>query len=162
MVEAFALDIVIRAQDAGFDLSGMTASHVCFRAETEEEYVRVRDGLAAVRSEFCEYEFNGRRISLHVLREPARASVLSIPMIELPAPRAAHEYPSGLEHLGLVVPGDFAAFAARYEKKFHGQKDRGPHCQPRFFTFADGKTIKFYERPLREVVELAGRRFTRS
>ena len=150
-------DRVLRqACAAGLDATGMAISHLCYRVQTDDGY---RDTLAALRdhaSELTENDFNGRPVALIALRDPPLLGAHPFTIVELPAPRAAHTYPTGLEHVGFVVPGDFARFIERHSAALSGIKDRGADFKPAFRTFADGSTAKFYPRPLRDVVESEG------
>jgi len=48
-----------------------------------------------------ETQFNGRAVSILILKEPLLLEDgFTVSMIELPAPRAVHMYPSGLESIG--------------------------------------------------------------
>jgi hypothetical protein len=82
-------------------------------------------------------------------------------MIELPAPRAAHMYPSGLEHLGINIGDDLPIFKERYKDVITDIKDRRPYCWPACITFPNGHTAKFYERSLYDVVLMQGWTFKR-
>ena len=77
-------------------------------------------------------------------------------MIELPAPRSAHMYPSGLESIGVVVGKELSNFIEKHKTVLTGVKDHGIHCQPAFITFENDKTSKFYDISLREIVLLQG------
>jgi predicted metalloenzyme YecM len=141
----------------GIDVSAMPISHVCWRVVTLDGYHEMRHALLPSCSEAAEGIFNGRPISMLWLREDLAAGA-GTPLIELPAPRAAHVYPDGLEHVGFVA-GDIEAFFARHAATLDGIKDRGSDVQAPFLTFPDGATAKFYRRPLREIVERDGWRF---
>jgi len=80
-------------------------------------------------------------------------------LIELPAPREAHTYPTGLEHLGINVGEKLPEFKEKYKDVITGVKDRRPYCYPAFITFENGTSAKFYERSLREVILLQGWKF---
>lgn len=158
-IAAFVESVVAHLAARGIDAAAMPISHVCFRVTTLEEY---HEALAALRP-WCravaEGPFNGRPISMLLLREPVRAGGQAVELIELPAPRAAHVYPLGLEHVGFVTGGDTLAFHDRHAAALDGVKDRGLEVQVPFVTFPDGATAKFYARPLREIVERDGWRF---
>jgi hypothetical protein len=75
---------------------------------------------------------------------------------ELPAPRAVHTYPSGLESIGVIVGKTLPEFIQKYSHVLTGVKEHGQHCQPAFITFDNEKTSKFYDISLREIVTLQG------
>ncbi len=155
--EGFFAEVKAGLDGIGIDISRMPLSHLNYRVETAAEYVRVRDGLKAHCRQFVETQFNGRAVSILVLEVPVKlADGYEVSVIELPAPRPAHMYPRGLEHLGIVVGEDLPAFKAKYARVITGVKDRRPYCFPAFITFAGGVTAKFYERDLLEVVRMQG------
>src|SRR5262249_24524755 len=132
-------------------------SHLCYRVTTNAEYEAKREGLKSFSRALVENEFNGRAVSMLLLKSPlALSDSHHASLIELPAPRAAHTYPLGLEHVGFVVGEDLPAFNERFKSVLSGVKDRGPECRLSFVTFADGKTAKFYDRPLLEIIERDG------
>jgi predicted metalloenzyme YecM len=150
-----------RLAGLSIDVIRTPVSHLCYRVATLGEYAPIRDRLMASGHSYVEREFNGRPITLLMLRQPLTLSrEATVSLIELPAPKPSHAYPTGLEHVGFVVGADLPAFRARHAHVLTGEKDRGPHCQPPFITFDNGKTAKFYDRPLAEVVQLEGWRFT--
>ena len=79
-------------------------SHLLYRTCEQSEYEQLRDELVKYSSEFVETQFNGRAVSILILKDPlVLADSFVVDMIELPAPRVEHMYPSGLESIGLVV-----------------------------------------------------------
>lgn len=60
----------------------------------------------------------------------------------------------------MVVGDKFNEFKKSYEYLWIGFDDRGTYNQPVYVTFQNGKTVKFHERSLLEVLELEGEKFT--
>ncbi len=155
--QEFFLDINSRLENIPINIEGMQLSHLNYRTTTNEEYENLRDKLKTFCKEFVETQFNGRAISILVLRRPLILSNdYSVEVIELPAPRLEHMYPSGLEHLGILIGETLPEFKERYARILTGEKDRRPYCFPAYITFENGKTAKFYERTLKEVVNMQG------
>ena len=154
--KTFFTDLLHRTKKAGIDIQGMPMSHRLYRVATIPEYEKLRDELKAFCSEFVETQFNGRAVSVLVLKEPLTLEDgFKVSVIELPAPRAAHTYPSGLESIGVIIGKALSTFINRYKDILH-IKDHGQHCQPAFITFNNEKTVKFYEHSLTEIVTLQG------
>ena len=153
---AFHGRVLSQARAAGIDATDMAISHLCYRVETDDGYRSTLDALRRHAAEVTENDFNGRPVALIALRHPPLLGSHPFAIVELPAPRAAHTYPTGLEHVGFVVPGDFSGFIEEHREALSGIKDRGADFKPAFLTFADGSTAKFYPRPLRDVVESEG------
>lgn len=138
-------------------MNGMPMSHLLYRVATIPEYETLRDQLKVFCSEFVETQFNGRAVSILILKEPLMLEDgFTVSMIELPAPRSVHMYPSGLESIGVIVGKILPEFIKQYNNVLTGVKDHGEHCQPAFITFNNDKTAKFYDISLREIVLLQG------
>lgn len=155
-VEFFA-GLRLSLTNVGIDVTSYSISHLCYRVTNTAEYEAKRDGLKSFCRAFVENEFNGRPVSMLLLKSPLTLSKThAASLIELPSPRAAHTYPPGLEHVGFVVRDTLTEFNERFRDVLSGVKDRGPECRPSFVTFADGKTAKFYDRPLMDIIERDG------
>ena len=155
--QAFFSDLLHRMQAVKINVDNMPLSHLLYRTTTLPEYTLLRDELKKYCSEFVETQFNGRAVSILILKTPLMLEAgFSVSMIELPAPRAAHMYPSGLESIGVVVGKKLPEFIVQHNNVLTGIKDHGEHCQPAFITFDNDKTAKFYDISLREIVILQG------
>jgi predicted metalloenzyme YecM len=157
-IPAFVASLLEALAAHGIDASAMPLSHVCWRVETLGEYHAMRTQVLPFCAAVAEDTFNGRPISMLSLRQPVAAGGGTVDLIELPAPREAHVYRSGWEHVGFVA-GDVEAFHARHAGVLTGIKDRGTDVQAPFITVPEVGTVKFYRRPLREIVERDGWRF---
>lgn len=147
----FFSDLLNRLERIGIDITGMPISHLLYRTSTQPEYEILRDELKQFCFEFVETQFNGRSVSILILKEPlVLEDGYTVSMIELPAPRSEHMYPSGLESIGVIVGKQLPQFISKYV--LTGIKDHGNHCQPAFITFENGKTAKFYDVSLRKIV----------
>ena len=155
--EIFFSDLLDRTKKINIHIHGMPLSHFTYRVNTISEYDYLRDELKVFCNEFVETQFNGRAVSILALKE---ALVLEddfkVSIIELPAPRSVHMYPSGLESVGVIVGASLSAFIKQHTNVLTGIKDHGEHCQPAFVTFDNGKTNKFYDISLEEIVRLQG------
>lgn len=155
--QSFFSDLLRRQKEVGIDISGMPMSHLLYRVVTLPEYEALRDQLKLFCSEFSETQFNGRAVSILVLKdELILEDGFKVSVIELPAPRAAHMYPSGLESIGVVVGKTLPNFIEKYKKVLTGVKDHGQYCQPAFITFDNDKTSKFYDISLTDIIALQG------
>lgn len=151
--QAFFSNILHNLKKMGISISGMPMSHLLYRVATFSEYEFLRDQIKQLCSEFVETQFNGRAVSILILQKPLiLEDGFQVSMIELPAPRPAHMYPTGLESIGIIVGKHLAEFNAQYGHILSGIKDHGEHCQPSFITFDNDKTAKFYHISLREIV----------
>jgi predicted metalloenzyme YecM len=154
--QEFFSDLLHRLKKVGICMQGMPMSHLLYRVTTTPEYENLRDQLKFFCHRFVETQFNGRAVSILILKEPLiLEDGFTVSMIELPAPRPVHMYPSGLESIGVVVGKNFPEFVSQH-KAILDIKDHGVHCQPAFITFDNDKTAKFYEVSLEEIVKLQG------
>lgn len=160
--QAFFSDLLLRLKQAEINIQGLPLSHLLYRVATTPEYETLRDQLKLLCSEFVETQFNGRAVSILILEKPLELEAgFKVSMIELPAPRPAHRYPSGLESIGVILGKKLADFNQRHAAVLSGVKDHGEHCQPSFITFANDKTVKFYDFSLKEIVNLQGWKLAR-
>jgi predicted metalloenzyme YecM len=151
--ELFFSDLLYRMKNVGIHIDGMPMSHLLYRTATISEYGNLRDELKTFCIEFIETQFNDRAVSILILKEPLLLEDgFTVSMIELPAPRLVHMYPSGLESIGVVVGERLPEFINKHKNVLTGVKDHGEHCQPAFITFDNDKTSKFYDISLREIV----------
>lgn len=156
----FFSDLLRRMKTLKIDITGMEMSHLLYRTTELYEYDRLRDELKLHCREFVETQFNGRAVSVLILKEPLQLDDgFTVSVIELPAPRHEHMYPSGLESIGVVVGKSLSDFKNKYNDVLTGVKEHGQHCQPAFITFDNDKTAKFYDISLRDIVILQGWHF---
>jgi predicted metalloenzyme YecM len=155
--EIFFSDLLHRLKETGIDITGMPMTHLLYRVETLPEYETLRDQIKVFCSEFVETQFNGRAVSILILEQPlVLEDGFTVSMIELPAPRPVHMYPSGLESIGIFVGASLPEFKKQYKNVLTGIKEHGQYCQPAFITFDNDKTVKFYDYTLRDIVLLQG------
>ncbi len=155
--QTFFSDLLFRLKSCQIDISRMPISHLLYRTTIVSEYEYLRDQIKMLCSKFVETQFNGRAVSILILKEPLiLEDGFAVSMIELPAPRLEHMYPSGLESIGVIVGSKLPQFVQQHKKALTGIKDHGQYCQPAFITFDNDKTVKFYDISLEEIVNLQG------
>jgi len=155
--QVFAQDLFSRLEKLSIDIVGWPISHLSYRTTTTPEYEKMREELKAYSKGFVETQFNGRSISIFLLKDPLILNGnFSASVIELAAPRAVHMYPSGLEHLAILIGDKLPGFNKKHHKELTGIKEHGVYCRPSFITFDNGKTARFYDIPLLKIIELQG------
>jgi predicted metalloenzyme YecM len=144
----------------GIDIAGSELSHLAFRVPEYDQYIQARTRLERHAVANRENVWNGRTISIIVLKEPLEVlDGLVVPDIELIPPVHQRVYKMGLEHLGVVVGDDaFDAFVATHKPVLTGQQFQGPDSDPDpvYILFEDFTHVKFYRQALRAVVERYG------
>jgi predicted metalloenzyme YecM len=159
---AFYSDLIARLAAVSIDIKELPLSHITYRVATLSEYTKMRDELKGFCQEYGETQFNGRAVSILLLKTALiLAEGCMVSTIELPAPRAVHMYPVGLEHIGIIIGKKLPQFKIQHQNVLTGEKDHGAFCQPAFITFNNGKTVKFYDHSLKEIVLLEGWKFQR-
>jgi uncharacterized protein len=135
------------------------SDHVCYRVSSLENYKIKRSELLKISKEWLENEHHGRLISKFILKKPLIAEGFEIPVVELPAPSSSKSYKDGLEHIELVVGGDYKTIIDKFDEVLTGLDDSGTFNQPRYVTFDNGITIKYHELSIIDVVKLEGKSF---
>lgn len=110
----FLDDLFARLDDIGLEVDNYELDHICYRVETTDEYKIKREELKAFGELLVESMVNGRLISTFKLREPILFRKRSIYLIELPSPKSAHSYKSGLEHVEFVTKLPLQSIVDRY------------------------------------------------
>jgi predicted metalloenzyme YecM len=157
---AFAAQQRDRLLARGIDIAPYALSHVAFRVPEWDQYVRIRTLLERHASANSEKVWNGRPISLLLLKEPLQVlDAKGVPAIELIPPVHQRVYKMGLEHLGVVVGDGFDAFSREHRSALTGQQFQSETVDPVYVLFEDFTHAKFYRYSLREGIEHQGGRF---
>lgn len=153
----FFSDLLTRLKKAGIDITGLPLSHLLYRTTTILEYEKLRDELKKSCCEFVETQFNGRAISILILKNPLLlTNGFTASMIELPAPRITQVYPSGLESIGIIIGQKLPEFIQQHRDVLTSVHNHGQDRQPAFITFDNKKSAKFYNNSLKEIITLQG------
>lgn len=126
--------------------------HLCYRAATLPEYLELKEVLARHGVLLVEGMIGGRPIATYRLHQPVCAQTVSVPCIELAAPKPGRNHQAGLEHIELVVPSLHALVAAHPTLPFKTgniEDGRNPDVG---LMLASGQ-VKFHLRDLSEVID---------
>ena len=154
---AFAAQQRDRLATRGIDIAPYELSHIAVRVPEHDQYLRFRTQLERHARANRENVWNGRPISLIVLREPLEVlDGKAVPMIELIPPVHQRVYKMGMEHLGVVVGDTFDAFIEANKPVLTGQQFQGPNSipDPVYILFEDFTHVKFYRLSLQASVEM--------
>lgn len=155
--KAFFSDLIYRMNLVHIDIGGMPLSHLLYRTETLAEYETLRDDLKKFCCKFVETQFNGRAISVLVLKEPLLlADGFQVSTIELPAPKSEQQHSSGLESIGVIIGAALSTFIQQHKSVLTSIKQGGEHSQLASITFNNNKTAKLYDVSLTEIVTAQG------
>ncbi len=144
-----------RLSDLQIDISGCEISHLAYRTESYEEYLRTREKIERHCTSNIENVWNGRPISIMQLEEPlALSEEFEVRVIELIPPLHRRVYKMGLEHIGVVIGDSVDEFSLKHRAALTGQQFQSEECEPYYITFFEDFTmVKFYSRPLLEICE---------
>lgn len=156
--QGFVTSIVDQAKSMGLPVD-YPSDHICYRVASEQEYQPIREKLVSVRSHLLENEHHGRKIAKFILSTPLKVLGYEIPVVELPMPSQSKSYPSGLEHIELVVGIDYQQTIDEFGDLLTGHDDSGPFNQPRYITFDNGYSLKYHRKSIIDVVKLEGQSF---
>lgn len=144
-----------RLNNLEIDISGFEVSHLAYRTETLEEYVKVRDELERHCRSNVENVWNGRPISIMQLDRPLSLGAgFDARVIELIPPVHRRVYKMGLEHVGIVIGDSVDEFSRKHRSALTGQQFQSPECAPYYVTFFEDFTmVKFYNSSLLKICE---------
>ena len=148
----FALQLK-RLNNVDIDISGYEISHLAYRTETCEEYLRTREKIERYCASNIENVWNGRPMSIMQLKEPLVLSVgFEVPVIELIPPVHRRVYKMGMGHIGVIIGDAVDEFSRDHRSELTGQQFQSKECEPYYVTFYDDfTTVKFYRNSLLEI-----------
>jgi uncharacterized protein len=135
------------------DVQSLKSDHLCFRVQTEQEYVFYKNGLKNQARLLTETIVNGRPIATYKLHQSFNTSIGPIDLVELPFPKPGTEYRTGFEHAEFVIQESFSSFQNRHPKinfTIGGNKNINPEL---CLKTASGQA-KFHPLPLNRVIEI--------
>ena len=144
-----------RLRDLRIDISGCRMSHLAYRTETYDDYLRTRAEIEQHCTSNIENIWNGRPISIMQLDEPLNlSSDFEVRVIELIPPIHRRVYKMGMEHFGVVIGDSVDDFSRKHRSALTGQQFQSDECEPYYVTFFEDFTMmKFYRNPLLEICE---------
>ncbi len=144
-----------RLSDVQIDISGCEISHLAYRTDSYEEYLRKREEIERHCTSNIENVWNGRPISIMQLEEPlALGAEFEVRVIELIPPVHRRVYKMGLEHVGVVIGDSVDEFSLKHRPALTGQQFQSAECEPYYVTFFEDFTmVKFYKQSLLEICE---------
>ncbi len=140
-------------EEAGVDVSAYEMDHICYMAETVEEYIEMKAEFAQVGERLREAIVSGRPFVVYKLHEPITYRGRELSIIEMPAPKVGKKPKSGLEHVEFVTDEDFSVIVARYPHLTFDTSSAYRAVNPELtLRFDDGTLIRFHHEPLEKVV----------
>ena len=110
----FLDDLFSKISDIELKVEHYELDHICYRVQSVDEYKIKKEELKNFGELLIESLVNGRLISTFKLHDPIVYKNRKIFLVELPAPKAIHSYPSGLEHAEFVTKEPLQKIIDRY------------------------------------------------
>ncbi|WP_232818173.1 VOC family protein [Zobellella maritima] len=124
--------------------------HICYRADSNRQYLRLRAALLAYGENLVEGMIGGRPIITYALHSPIASQFGPIPCLELAAPKPGKQHLTGLEHGELVVEDLHRLLAANPHVPFN---TKGLAQSPAELSLAlPPYQVKFHQRSLAEII----------
>jgi predicted metalloenzyme YecM len=150
----FLNDLFSKLDDIGLEVDKYELDHICYRVESLEQYKIKKVELGFLGELLIESMVNGRLISTFKLNEPIAYNNRKIYLVELPAPKPAHSYKSGLEHVEFVTKEPLQKIVDRYPQ--YSFQVFGIHKKINAdITLVLGEyCIRFHNQSLEEIIKL--------
>jgi predicted metalloenzyme YecM len=149
-----------RLEKLGIDIAGLPVSHLAYRTESMDDYLRLRHRIEQHCVANVENVWNGRPISKLLLNEPLElGDGFEVSLLELIPPQHQRVYKMGLEHAGIVVGDSFDEFSRAHRARLTGQQFQSAVCEPVYILFEDYTHVKFYRESLLDVCISEGQVF---
>lgn len=165
----FIEKILTFAEALKLDVSGLVMDHIALRLKNKEDVDALRTEIEEICTNHCPTSsaiINGREILIYTLVTPLIYKNREVYFIELPYPKANHDYPhDGWEHTEFVLPSQAVTleefekvFSKRFPhiKKYRTDMPAGPADQrpnPSIILEKEkGLSIKFHPLSIEEVI----------
>lgn len=133
--------------------------HACYRVETVDAYIKLRNELLIENELLVEGLIGGRRISTFKMKTPFHFRGREIPLLELPEPKAGSFYAEGWEHVEFVTDRPLSSFDNWLVDQLQISPDdidrsgagKARNADLRL-RLPDGLSVKFHEQSLEEVI----------
>lgn len=125
--------------------------HLCYRAASNQEYLHLRALLEQEGTLLVEGMIGGRPIATYRYHQPVLAGAVTVPCIELAAPKPGRCHQSGLEHIELVVPSLEGLIATHPQCAFRTDNQHSLRNPDIALTLGGGQ-VKFHLQALDSVI----------
>jgi len=149
----FLKQLSVEMQEANANFTDLTIDHICYRVETNERYLQLKERLSKHGKMLTEKPIGGRPIATFKLNKPYIFQNQKIYLLELPSPKEGRFYAEGWEHIEMVIKPNFQDFMAQYPHLDFNTKAITKKVNPEVrLTFPTG-SVKFHHHPLDYVIK---------
>lgn len=135
------------------EVSRWQIDHLCFRTESEEDYVVTKTLITEFADLLIESPINGRLIATYKLRKEILCGDHFVDVIEVPAPKAGRPYARGLEHMEVVVDEPLENLRGRYAHLEWDDRNIAHPSNADISLCFGGASVKFHTEPLEKIIE---------
>lgn len=128
--------------------------HICYRTATWDSYETLKKELLERSTLLVESMVNGRPICTFRLNQPILLLGRKIFLLELPAPKAAHLYSDGFEHIEIVCDLSFGDIVSRFSNCQFSWSGANKTFNAELEVILKDYAIKFHHQSLGSVVTL--------
>lgn len=128
--------------------------HLCYRTVDEVNYQEMKKIFSTFGELLIESDVNGRLISTFKLHRPILFKGWTIPLVEVPAPKAGKKTIEGLEHFEVVCDVSFEEIKKRFSKCKMDEKGLSKKLNPELEVEFGDFAIKFHHQSLEVVIEI--------
>jgi predicted metalloenzyme YecM len=136
------------------DLKNWSIDHICYRCSSNELYLEMKEIFLTLGDLLTEGDVNGRLISTFRLNTPINFRHYTIPLLELPAPKAGKVNPDGFEHIEFVVEDTFETILQQYPGLKFKTSGMSKSFNPELCVQFPHSSIKFHHMSLDKVIEI--------
>lgn len=136
----------------GIAVATYQLDHICYRVETVERYLQLKEKLSQLGELLVESEIGGRPIASFKLIEPILYKERKIDCVELPSPKKGSFYQEGFEHVEFVIDESFEIFMDQYAHLDFITKDLKKSVNPGITLKETDFSIKFHHHTLEYVI----------
>lgn len=140
-------------EEKQIDLQNWQIDHLCYRTLDQANYEASKKMFEELGELLIEADVNGRPIATYKFHKPVEYKKYSIPLVEVPAPKAGKETPEGWEHIEVVIDISFDELMAKYPDFDWNTKALSKEINPELVLKFGDCSIKFHHQSLEKVIE---------
>ena len=154
-IENFLEKIDCFMTNIGIDVSKFFPDHLCYRVETEQQYLELCSKLNTEGKLLAESKVNGRLISTFKMNHLASFQGKEISVIEIPSPKKNNKCKAGFEHIEFVINCSLSEFVSQYPQVNFDLKnwDKNVNADVRVKNEDETISVKFHCQSLEDVID---------
>ncbi len=149
----FLEQIFTSLQQQNINVENYPLDHICYRTDSPEQYMALKNELGFHGHLLTESYINGRPIATFKLSAPIIFNHRKIYLLELPSPKAGSPYTAGYEHVEFVIDESLEEFMARYPAVDFDVKGLSKKVNPEVRIKFPDFSVKFHLYDLEHVIK---------